>query len=210
MLEAGCSLSEGVPVDVRREQQPECEDGGCFLNRVFAALDRDGTLIRHVPYLVDLDQVELLPGAAEGVRSLNRRGVPVVIVTNQSVVGRGLIDEAGLAVVHLHLRHLLEVEDAKVDAILYCPHLPEDQCACRKPKTLMLQEAARLADSLPTCAVVVGDSVVDMALARVAGARAIHVQSGVHSRLPAGWGPVPSVSGLQEAASLIIGWVDAG
>jgi D-glycero-D-manno-heptose 1,7-bisphosphate phosphatase len=98
-----------------------------------AFLDRDGTLIHDTGYVSDPDDVELLPGAAEAVRLLNEAGVPVVIVTNQSGIGRGYFDVRAYRAVHARLMTLLESLGARVAGTLYCPHSPEDDCECRKP-----------------------------------------------------------------------------
>jgi len=98
-----------------------------------AFLDRDGTLIRDTGYVGDPDDVELLPGAREAVRRLNEAAVPVVIVTNQSGIGRGYFDEAAFRAVQTRLEFLLADDGARIDGTFYCPHTPDDGCECRKP-----------------------------------------------------------------------------
>lgn len=98
-----------------------------------AFLDRDGTLIRDTGYVGDPDDVELLPGAAEAVRRLNEAAVPVVIVTNQSGIGRGYFDEAAFRAVQARMESLLADDGARIDGTFYCPHAPDDDCECRKP-----------------------------------------------------------------------------
>jgi histidinol-phosphate phosphatase family protein len=107
-------------------------------------LDRDGTIIRDAEYLRDPDAVELLPGAASAIARLNQRGVPVVVVTNQSGIARGLLTEADYDAVRLRLAALLATEGARIDATYLCPHHPDftGSCDCRKPGTLLYRRAA--------------------------------------------------------------------
>jgi D-glycero-D-manno-heptose 1,7-bisphosphate phosphatase len=88
-------------------------------------LDRDGTLVEEVDYLIDPGQVRLIPGAAAAVRRLNQAGWPVVIVTNQSMIARGMANERQLGRIHARLAELLSAEGAQLDGIYYCPHHPE-------------------------------------------------------------------------------------
>jgi D-glycero-D-manno-heptose 1,7-bisphosphate phosphatase len=138
-------------------------------------LDRDGTLVDELGFLRRARDVRLVPGAAAGVRLLNQAGWLTVVVTNQSGIARGLLDECDLAEVHARLSELLAREDAHLDAILHCPHHPEEgepplrcACACRKPAPgLLLEAARRFALELGACWIV-GDSLRDLE----AGARA--------------------------------------
>jgi D-glycero-D-manno-heptose 1,7-bisphosphate phosphatase len=112
--------------------------------RPAAFLDRDGTLIRDEHYLADPDLVTLLPGAADAVRALNAAGVPVVVVTNQSGIARGLVTEAQYEAVRARLDALLAAEGARLDASYHCPHHPDhgSPCDCRKPARGMYEAAA--------------------------------------------------------------------
>jgi D-glycero-D-manno-heptose 1,7-bisphosphate phosphatase len=112
-------------------------------------LDRDDTIIRDVPYLNDPQGITLLNGAAEAIRSLNEAKLPVIMVTNQSGIARGLLTEEILAAIHDRLIRLLADRNAQIDAVYYCPHHPEGtveaftmECACRKPAPGMLLKAA--------------------------------------------------------------------
>ena len=98
-----------------------------------AFLDRDGTLIRDTGYVGSPDDVVLLPGAGEAVRRLNHAAVPVVIVTNQSGIGRGYFDGSAFRAVQARLESLLADEGARIDGTFHCPHAPVDECECRKP-----------------------------------------------------------------------------
>ncbi|MBS3911147.1 MAG: D-glycero-beta-D-manno-heptose 1,7-bisphosphate 7-phosphatase [Hydrogenophaga sp.] len=97
-------------------------------------LDRDGTLNRsRDDYVASPDEWEALPGALEAVARLNQGGWRVVLVTNQSGIGRGLFDMASLNAIHAKMHRQLAAAGARVEAVFFCPHAPEDACACRKP-----------------------------------------------------------------------------
>jgi len=97
-------------------------------------LDRDGTLNRNRDdYVASPDEWEALPGALEAVARLNQGGWRVVLATNQSGIGRGLFDMASLNAIHAKMHRQLAAAGARVDAVFFCPHAPEDACACRKP-----------------------------------------------------------------------------
>ena len=133
--------------------------------------DRDGTLVVDVPYNGDPVRVEPMPGAAEALARLRAAGVRTGVISNQSGVARGLLTIAQV-----------EAVNARVDALLgpfgpveWCPHAPEDGCACRKPAPgLVLRAAARLGLDPGSCAVV-GDIGADVEAARAAGARGVLV-----------------------------------
>lgn len=138
--------------------------------------DRDGVIIEMVDYLSRIDQVALVPGVATAIADLNRAGIPVVIVTNQSGIARGLLTEEDLREIHAHLEALLASEGARIDAIYYCPHHPNigdaqyrRQCECRKPAPGMLVQAARdLGVDLPHSAFI-GDHTTDLEAGHRAG-----------------------------------------
>ena len=113
-------------------------------NRPALFLDRDGTIIDDVHYISSPDQVRLRPGAARAIARRNAAGTPVIVVTNQSGIGRGMFTEADYRRVHARMLELLAAEGARVDAEYHCPHHPGagDACDCRKPGTGMYREAA--------------------------------------------------------------------
>lgn len=144
----------------------------------YVILDRDGTIIRECDYLADPDKVELLPHAAEGLRRMRALGFGLVVITNQSAIGRGILTHAGLAEIHARLTAMLHREQITLDGIYYCPHHPDDQCECRKPKPALLWRAAR---ELGFCAAecfVIGDNTSDMGLGQAVGARTLLVRTG--------------------------------
>jgi len=135
-------------------------------------LDRDGTIARDVPYCSRLEDFELLPGATQGIKLLNKHGFKVIVVTNQSGIARGYFTERTLAEIHDKMITQLAQHGAHVDAIYYCPHHPDDNCDCRKPKPRMVFQAARDLDIDLSQSYVVGDSEMDVELARQAGCKA--------------------------------------
>ncbi len=107
-------------------------------------LDRDGTIIEDSGYLADPASVRLLPGAAEAIARLNRAGLPAIVVTNQSGIARGLLDEEAYAATVRRLGELLADAGARIDAHYHCPHHPvlTGPCECRKPGPLLYRRAA--------------------------------------------------------------------
>ena len=112
--------------------------------RPAAFLDRDGTLIDDAHYIARPEQVVLRPGAAQAVKRLNDAGVPAIVVTNQSGIGRGLLTVADYERVTARLAELLAEAGARVDATYFCPHDPTagEPCECRKPAVGMYRQAA--------------------------------------------------------------------
>jgi len=106
-------------------------------------LDRDGTLNRsRDDYVASPDEWEALPGALEAVARLNQGGWRVVLATNQSGIGRGLFDMASLNAIHAKMNRQLAAVGARVEAVFFCPHAPEDDCQCRKPAPGLFQQIA--------------------------------------------------------------------
>jgi histidinol-phosphate phosphatase family protein len=113
-------------------------------SRRAAFLDRDGTLIEDANYLADADRVRLLPGVADAIGDLNSRGILVIVVTNQSGIGQGMLTEAQYEATRAKLDTLMNVAGARIDATFHCPHYPAvtGACDCRKPGTLLYERAA--------------------------------------------------------------------
>jgi D-glycero-D-manno-heptose 1,7-bisphosphate phosphatase len=141
-------------------------------------LDRDGTIAEEVGYLNHASRFRMLPFVASAIRRLNGAGFPVVVVTNQSGVGRGYFPESLVHTVNELMTQQLAEAGAKIDAIYYCPHVSAENCNCRKPKTGMLDRAA-LEHALDLQrSFVVGDRYGDVELARSAHARSVFVRTG--------------------------------
>jgi D-glycero-D-manno-heptose 1,7-bisphosphate phosphatase len=146
--------------------------------RRYVLLDRDGTVIVDKHYLSDPDDVELLPGAAEGLARMREAGLGLVLITNQSGVGRGYFDEAAVQRCNERLKWLLATHHVSIDAIYHCPHAPEESCPCRKPAPGMVTLAAQDLGFLPSQAFVIGDKACDVELGRTVGATTLLVVHG--------------------------------
>jgi heptosyltransferase-2 len=141
-------------------------------------LDRDGTLNWDPGYLNDPAEMRLLPGVGPAVARLNRAGFKVVLVTNQSGVGRGIITVEALDAIHDRLRKLLAESGASLDGIYACLHRPEEGCSCRKPASGLVTQARRELSLTAVQSFVIGDRAMDIALARNIGGRGVFVLSG--------------------------------
>lgn len=141
-------------------------------------LDRDGTLIEERHYLSEPSQIALFPGAVEALGQLARAGYALVIVTNQSGIGRGLFTEDQLRDVHRHLTETLAVSGIRLDGIYHCPHAPADPCDCRKPEPGLVHRACADLDLDPARSFLIGDKPADVALGVRVGARPILVRTG--------------------------------
>ncbi len=174
-------------------------------------LDRDGTLNVEVHYLSRPDQVELLPGVVEGLRALQSAGCRLVVVTNQSAIGRGYFDEACLSTIHDRLRALLAAHGVTLDAIYHCPHRPDEGCRCRKPGPLLIERAGVDLGFDPATVVVVGDKPCDIDLGRGLGATTILVRTGYGAAHEKAGDAAADfvVDDLRDAARVIIGRLPA-
>jgi len=141
-------------------------------------LDRDGTTNRDTGYIKTPGELQIFPGAVEAVARLKRAGARVVVVTNQSGVGRGLFSLEALGAIHARLRATFEAGGAPFDGLYYCPHHPDDGCACRKPGTVMVERAVAELGVELSRAYVIGDQRRDVDLARRIGARSVLVTTG--------------------------------
>lgn len=148
-------------------------------------VDRDGTINVDVDFLSSPGQLRLIPRSAAAIRELNELGIPVIVITNQSGIARGLFTEEDLQRVHAELDRMLENEGASVTAYFYCPHHPSEgieryvtDCECRKPKPGMLIAAQKKFGFDLTRSYLIGDKCVDMTAARSAGASAVQVATG--------------------------------
>jgi D-glycero-D-manno-heptose 1,7-bisphosphate phosphatase len=146
--------------------------------RQFVVLDRDGTIIVERDYLSNPLQIEFLPGAVRGLRLLLEMGLGLVVVTNQSAVGRGFFDEAQLDLVHRQLRELLKAEGVQLEGIYFCPHTPEDGCSCRKPNPGLIERAANELDFDLQASFVIGDKPADIEMGRQVKATTFLVRTG--------------------------------
>lgn len=151
--------------------------GGGHAGRAAVFLDRDGTLIEDVHYISRADDVRLLAGVAAAVRRLNEAGVPVIVVTNQSGIGRGIVSEADYEAVRQRLESLLAAEGAHVDATYHCPHAPGTDCDCRKPATALYAKAIAEHGLDGARSYFIGDRLRDVEPSRTFGGRGVLVPS---------------------------------
>lgn len=175
-------------------------------------LDRDGTVIELVHHLTDPQDVRLLPGSAAAIARLREKGFECILVTNQSVIGRGLLDVQGLEAVHDTLCALLRAEGAELDGIYFCPVKPEQgdpaviEHPDRKPGPGMLLRAADEQALDLSRSWMVGDAVSDMLAGRNAGCRgSILVATGYGDRVTEDYGAVDhKAADLAAAAEFIL------
>lgn len=176
-----------------------------FNTKRFILLDRDGTLVVHHPYLSHPDQIELIPGAVEALKEFKKMGLGVVIITNQSGVGRGYFDLKMLKRIHQRLIDLLAKEGIFLADIYFCPHSPEDNCLCRKPKVELIERAAKKHYFDPKLSFVIGDNKSDIELGKNIGATTLLVRTGhgVEVEKEKKVNPDYIVDDLLEAADII-------
>lgn len=149
-------------------------------------LDRDGVINRDSPnYITSWDDFEFLPGSLAAIRRLTASGRTVIVITNQSAVGRGLMGVATLEDIHRRLCRAVADVGGRLAAVFYCPHHPEADCGCRKPKPGLIRKAQRRFDLDLAAAAMIGDSARDVQCGMRAGCgRTILVRSGLHDHLP--------------------------
>lgn len=175
-------------------------------------LDRDGTIIHDAHYLSDPEGVRLLPGAAAAIARLNAAGIPAIVVTNQSGIGRGFFGEAEFRAVQARTEALLAEAGAHVDAVYHCPHAPgaEPPCDCRKPEVGLFVRAAEEHGVDLERSWYVGDRLRDLAPAERLGGRGILVRAGAsHDEAERAPAHVVVVEGLQEAVARVLPEDDA-
>jgi D-glycero-D-manno-heptose 1,7-bisphosphate phosphatase len=169
-------------------KQTDSKSGTPMTRRAAAFLDRDGVLNVDHGYVHRPEQLEWVAGAPESVRLLNEAGYYVLVITNQSGVARGFFDEAAVRSFHAHMQNVLAGKGAHIDAFYYCPHHPEGTvkafamaCSCRKPRTGMLEQAAREWSIDLKRSFFIGDKDHDMAAAAAFKVRGIKFDSHLHS-----------------------------
>jgi len=154
-------------------------------------MDRDGTVSEEVGYMYHAGLFRPFPWTADAIRKINDSGMKAILTTNQSGIARGYFKEEVVHQVHQILHTELQRREARLDAIYYCPHAPDENCECRKPKPGMLLRAAREMDLDLSRSFMVGDRYLDVQAANSAGVRSVLVCSGD------GKGEVAKYSGLE-------------
>lgn len=142
-------------------------------------LDRDGTInADREDYIKSAEEWVALPGSPEGVARLNEAGFHVVVVTNQSGIGRGLFDMATLNAMHLKMHAELARVGGRVDAVFFCPHAPDEACGCRKPKPGLFEQVAQRYGVSLRGMPAIGDSLRDLKAGATVGCLPILVHTG--------------------------------
>jgi len=133
-------------------------------------LDRDGVINRDSPtYIKSWDEFEFLPGSLEAMALLTRNGFTIIVITNQSIIGRGMAAPESLSHTHRQMSDAVAARGGRIHDIFFCPHNPEDGCDCRKPAPGLILKARDAYDIDLAGAVMVGDSAKDIECARSAG-----------------------------------------
>jgi D-glycero-D-manno-heptose 1,7-bisphosphate phosphatase len=141
-------------------------------------LDRDGTVCREVNYLSHPDDLEIFPFTSKALQLLKEKDFLIILITNQSGIGRGFFDKNTLTKIHKKLILELEKEKVSLDAIYFCPHISEDLCECRKPKTGMIEQAAKDFEIDLENSWVIGDKTADIETGFNAGTNTALVLTG--------------------------------
>jgi heptosyltransferase-2 len=166
------------PSQTDKTDLPHQIDQAHILDGVTVFLDRDGTLNYDPGYLNVAADLKLLAGVGPALARLKRAGAKLVVVTNQSGVGRGIVTLKDLEAIHARLQGLLEQEDAALDAIYFCPHHPDDGCRCRKPNVGMVERAVSELQLDFHRFYLIGDHARDIQLAHRVRAKAILLTPG--------------------------------
>lgn len=183
----------GTPERYRRVQE-DYNSGICdaknLANKQKAIfLDRDGTINEYVGFLRKEEDFRLIPGVSEAIKKINNSGYLAIVVTNQPVIARGEVTEEELEEIHKKMETLLGLDGAYIDDIYYCPHHPDKgfegeipelkiECDCRKPKTGMLEKAAREHNINLSSSIMIGDSTLDIKMAENAGMQSVLLKTG--------------------------------
>ena len=141
----------------------------------FVIFDRDGTLIEYIPYLVDPNLVRFKEDIVPSLISLKNTGFKFGIITNQSVIGRGLADYQTVNKINKKITEFLELHQILMEFVLICPHIPEDDCECRKPQTLLGEKAKNDFSIYTEKSYFVGDQESDMQFGKNLGLRVIQL-----------------------------------
>jgi len=177
------------------------------MSKRWILLDRDGTVIAEKHYLHDPAEVEILPGVVEGLLKLQKAGYKFVVLTNQSGIGRGYYSKEDMDAVHLRIAGLLAARGVLVSGFFHCPHRPDENCGCRKPKTGLAKQAMKsLGFSLAEVSCVAGDKKCDVDFASNLGVPSVLVMTGYGAdEFAKGVRGLYNVIDMKEAAEIIIG-----
>lgn len=173
----------------------------------FLILDRDGVINQDSDAFIKTPEEWIpIPGSLEAIAQLTQKGYRIVVLTNQSGVARGLLDEPMLERIHARMLAAVEATGGKIEAVFHCPHGPEDFCECRKPKTGLFRDFAERYGIDLSGIPAIGDSFRDLEAARAVGAYPILVETGKGHRTLARYPELdfPIFSNLYEAAQYLL------
>ena len=179
------------------------------LGKGLVILDRDG-VINHdsAAFIKNEDEWRPLPGSLEAIAALTSAGFTLAVASNQSGIARGLFGQDALDAMHAKMLSLVHEAGGHISRIVICPHGPDDDCDCRKPKPGMLEQLARHFDTSLAGVPVIGDALRDLEAAAAVGARPMLVRSGkgrkTEAELPARLANVPVYDDLAAAARALI------
>lgn len=174
---------------------------GILTKSPWILVDRDGTIVQRRHYLLSPSDIEFIQDSLDALEELSTLGWNIVIVTNQSPIGRGLLTERELACIHECIGEGLAERNVYPRFFLHCPHTPEQRCSCRKPKLGMFYEA-KARGLEPGGAWMVGDSSTDVLFGRNAGLRTVLLDT--EGRLPTNQATV-HVESFYQALPIMIG-----
>jgi D-glycero-D-manno-heptose 1,7-bisphosphate phosphatase len=142
-------------------------------------LDRDGVICENrSDHVKNWDEFRFLPGAKRSLAALSQLGLPIVVVTNQAIVGRNMVPSSVVDDIHQRMVAEIEADGGRIDRVMYCPHRPEDRCGCRKPQSGMLLQAADEMGIDLSGSYLVGDAATDMLAGQRVGCRLFFVLTG--------------------------------
>lgn len=172
----------------------------------FIMLDRDGVInYDSKVYIKSPEEWHPIPGSFEAIALLTKAGYKIGIASNQSGIARGLYTEQTLAKIHQKMLQGVEEAGGRIDKIVYCPHMPDAGCACRKPQPGMLYELANFFDATPKGRYFIGDRKTDVVAARACGAVPLLIQSQMTKEGEENLTGVDSFNSLLEAVEFILG-----
>jgi histidinol-phosphate phosphatase family protein len=170
-------------------------------------LDRDGTLIAEQDYLKDPRKVKLLAGVSAALRRLNRAGYPLVVISNQSGVGRGLMTRSDVRRVMAALGTKLGAEGVKLSGVYWCPHHPDDRCRCRKPNLELVRRAAKQLHRTFVGSISIGDKWIDVELGQRTGGQGILVLTGYGPKTISSGGTHPRPDYVARNLVSAVAWI---
>jgi len=154
------------------------------MEKIAVFCDRDGVINKEVNYLHKLEDLEILPRVSKAIKLLNQRQIPIIVITNQPAVAKGLIDEKGIKKIHQKIQQFLAPQGARIDKFYFCPHHPNAdlkkyrvECDCRKPNVGLFRKAAKDYNIVLKNSYIVGDTFRDIEAGQELSCKTIAVTS---------------------------------